>query len=76
MSIGLSLQLTASVMTVAHMWFTGHKAWYAPLIALGSTIPWTGMILWYELWAMLPLEVLCIILYSRAAWLWWRDAHA
>lgn len=70
MTLGFSLELAASLLTIAGSWFYGNKSPLGPLLGVAAQMPWWALMIHAGMWGLLPLNIAMLVLHARALWKW------
>lgn len=70
-----AVQLMASGLTMASMWFYGSKLKLGPVFGLLAQVPWWIIMIHGSLWGILPVNSAMLLIHSRNLWKWMKEAH-
>lgn len=70
---GTYVQLTASALTIAGMYFYGNKSKLGPALGMVAQVPWWIIMIDGALWGLLPVNGLMLVLHIRNLWKWSKE---
>lgn len=76
MTLGLFIQLLASVTAGASSWAYGNKWTSGPLLGIASQIPWWSLMFYEGLWGLLPANILFAGMHIRNFIKWRKEKAA
>lgn len=75
LTLSFFIQLAASATTILSSWAYGNKSIKGPAIGLFSQIPWWTLMIYSDLWGLLPTNVFMTCIHARNFIKWWKEAH-
>ncbi len=64
------IQLVASALTIAGTYYYGNKSKLGPALGVVSQVPWWVIMFHQDLWGLLPVNVMMLVLHTRALYKW------
>lgn len=74
MSFGLTLQLTASLLTLTGLWVMATRPFLGAVVGQAANVFWFALNLHYELYGLIPFSLAMMIAHARVIWRWRREA--
>lgn len=74
MNAYVTIQLTASALSIASTYFYGNKTVAGPTLGIAAQLPWWLLMYEGSLWGLLPVNAVMLVLHLRNLWKWSRQA--